>query len=224
MITLISRGEIEDFKTCNVTYSPNGDSRYTEIKTYSGVKLLIINSTGKIKDDLFETTKVENTPFLTVEITSKHIPNKLNNWVKNHGLKSTITCKTQEEVEAKYTQFIYWIRTLRSNKDRSNKLINNLKSQIANNHVVALSVLMEMYNRQTWEEQTKEKTISKNWKGFTSRDAKFMSKVAKMVKYNNKNWLSNNRKEICSRTKKYAAQYLGMRGIIESKMEDSDDA
>lgn len=223
MITLMSRGAVKDFKTCNVTYSPDGCNRYTEIKTYSGVKLLIINSTSKTKDDLFETTNVENTPFLTIEITSKHIPNKLNNWVKKHGLKSTITCETQDEVEVKYTQFIYWIKTLRSNKDREEKLIQNLKEQIEQNFTIATTVLLYIYNRQTQEEKRKKKTINRNWKGFTSRDAQFMSNAIDIVKRNDKQKLQTIEKDICHRTKKYAAQYLGVRGVIEDKMDEAVD-
>lgn len=227
MIELKNNQPIKEFQTFNVFYSRDGFFKYTEIKTYNGTKLLITNTTRTARDGLLmfnnEHKNLIDDRFITVEIVSKIIPNKLQDWVDKYGITHIFYCDNQKEVEEKYMRFIEWIKNLRSNRDRSEGLIQSLKEQIEQSFSMATIVLLYIYKHQTKEEQNKKETIKKNWKGFTSRDAKFMSNVVGMIQRKNDQKLQTVKQEVCNRTKKYAAQYLGMRGIIENKMYEVED-
>lgn len=85
--------------------------------------------------------------------------------------------------------------------------INQLKTRLATDEVVAQYGLLAIYKNQTWDEQKSESVNRHNNVGFTGTDAKFLTSLAKQLKYRG-SLSPNQNKYLMKHMPKYARQIL----------------
>lgn len=209
MIELKTNLDLKQLVIFDVNYSVDNSVRHTDIKTSNGIRVNITSSNNP---------KRGYEKFMIIKILNKRLPFQLQKWVDKNGWKKKFTFDSNEELQYRYYQFIHWLKTIRTNNEREQAYINDLKNQIKANSTVALIVMLEMYKRQTNQERREKTSKVKNWQGFTKYDSKYLSTLSeRIIKKNNKHLSANDKKAICNKMPKYAAQYLSMRGIISSR-------
>lgn len=107
--------------------------------------------------------------------------------------------------------------TMRTKKQPLTVSKEVIKKNLSENTKWMERALIELYNRQTTEEQQVDTTIEENGIGFNGFDAKYLSYVAKYLKKSPNNHLNDKHKEKCGKMlPKYWKQ---VSSLIEKRVE-----
>jgi hypothetical protein len=192
----------ESFKKYEVNYSFDGKFTYTTIVTQSNVKIFLTNTNSQ--------------PFqLLVKIKNKsRMPLSIDKWIEMHGETARFEFITKFELKDRISTLLKWLKTVPSNTERKQLLIESLKTQIKANPILAMTVMLEMYDRQTHLEKQLRTSNVTNWIGFTKFDSKFMSEMSEQIIKRGRGSVRSHYTQICHQMQKYAGQYLQSRNVL----------
>jgi len=197
---------------------------------YNAIKIEMIKG---FFDDYYETINIKtpcNSEFILIQYKQKPrieirvVKHKkepeIINWVNKHGPISHFNFGNRDELQKRVTVFLDWVKTIPTPAQRKKLLIKSMKEKIRDNPIIAIMVLVKMYEQQTSHEKDVKKTIMLNYVGFTDHDAPFLSSIAKRLfnrtsgAFDKYETITSQNKEVCHRTQKYASQYLKLINII----------
>jgi hypothetical protein len=197
---------------------------------YNDIKIEMIES---FFDYYYETISIKtscNSEFILIQYKQKPcmeirvIKHKkeleIVNWVKKHGPIKHFTFKNRDELQKHIKLFIDWVKSIPTPAQRKKLLIKAMKEKIRDNPIIAIMVLLRIYEQQTYSEKVRKETMILNNAGFTTYDAPFMSNIRKILfnktkgTFDKYELVTSQNKQICNRTQKYASQYLKLINII----------
>jgi len=168
----------------------------------------------------FTLIQYKQEPRIEIRVIKHKEEPEIINWIKKHGPISHFTFKNRDELQKRVTAFLDWVKTIPTPAQRKKLLIKAMKEKIKDNPMIAIMVLLKIYEQQTCHEKNIKKTVVLNHIGFTDRDAPFLSSMAKKLfnkttgAFDKYELVTSQNEQICSRTQKYAGQYLKLINII----------